>query len=198
MSADATTARIDTRSLGLGPVTLHPIALPTEAGAPGTAVRGSPIRLHVDPPPSLAPLAQPPTTELASGVVVTLQDGTRTAVTEWSRDWLAKAGVGKDETFVVEGLLNASLEDTHQVQVRTSSTVAVSCNGTRIDLPDGSAWRAVPFPLAPGWHRFVVEGRARGRPDLQVRVGCRGTYPLVMLCRHEPLPAPPPEQPPDP
>ena len=198
VKGNAGAARIDTRSLGLGPVTLYPNALLGNTPDAGPPVRGSPIRLRVDPPPPVAALAQTPAAELEKGVVVTLQDGTRVPVAEWSRGWLAEAGVGKDETFVVQGLVQASLRGTHQVQVRTSATVTVSCNGKVIDLPDGPYWRAVPFPLGQGWHRFVVEGRARGEPDLQVRMACRGTWPLVMICKHEPLPTDAPEADTDP
>ncbi len=198
------TARIDLRTLGSGPVYLHPIALfPPPPPAPGattapaaasgraqaladTLVTAEPLRIEVTAPAPLPALPAPPDPKaLAPFAQIVRADGTPVAFEKVPRTWLRDAGVQAGEAYTVRGLLRVDEPGVHQFQVKEPSDVTIRVGSATLSLPQRSGWAFLPVALEAGWHEVTVSATAaKGAPAPDIRFGGPGTRPLVEILRH--------------
>ncbi len=170
--------RIDARGLGLGPVTLVPVAI--IGGKNDDKIVGRPIKLDIIPPDLIGPLADFKE-KLEPGFIVKAKDKPAT-VHKIEGGWLAKAGAEKDADFELEGYFTVADDDVFQLQIMPSDTriSSICVSDVNIDWPrrEGSTWWFIPVPLAKGMHRLKIKGTAGAALDMDVRFGRSGTKRL--------------------
>ncbi len=171
IAAAGGTAMLDPRTFGGGPVGLQPVAVYDG----GREVFGEPVALRIVPPAPRTAMALAPGMSLAPGFHVTPSGGVVGIVQRAEGDWLAKAGVGKDGEFAVDGWFSVEAEEVFQFQLHGPAQLRVLVDGLPQDWPRGKEWWFVPVPLAKGLHRLRIEGKADGVPQLDVRFGGSGT-----------------------
>ncbi|NNJ26116.1 hypothetical protein [Alienimonas chondri] len=174
----------DTRSLGLGPVTLRAEITPVdEDGQPGDPVRSAPIQITVVPTSNRAAsvagdvsLRDGPTLRWEGGETVPLPDGLPAG-------WLAKLSGENGTAFTLSAIVTATEPGLHRLALRSNCGMTVSVDGEPAPMMTGAtlhseageAWRSVPVWLAPGRHEITLSGRTpEGKPVLDLKWGRRG------------------------
>ncbi|QDT18171.1 hypothetical protein [Alienimonas californiensis] len=182
--ARQTTAWLDTRPLGLGPVTLRAEATPAgDDGEPGTPVRAAPLHLTIVPPPNrVATVAEE--VELLDGPALRWADGEPVPLANGlPAGWLAKAGAPAEANFTLTAVVTATETGLHCLALKTNCGVTIAVDGepapAMMEPSEASAaakaWRCVPVWLEPGRHTFVLTGRTPEKgPVLDVQWGRRG------------------------
>ena len=174
--------RVDTRPLGLGPVTLRAVVVRDgrEVG------RSAPLRFTVVPPPNRAatvagdvPLADGPVLrwgEEGGEEVQALPDGL-------PGGWLGTAGVPGRTRFTLSAVLKATGAGLHRLAIRSNCGVSVAVDGEPAPAMTGPtaksragrAWRSVPVWLEPGRHAVRLTGvTPASGAVLEVKSGTRG------------------------
>ena len=165
------TAQIDPRILGQGPVRIQPVAILHDL----KQILGEPVVLRVGPPAALQPASASSRIVFADGFKVTPAGGKPAIVQDSTADWLAKAGVGENAEFTVEGWFKIAAAEVCQFQLRGPANLRLLVDGQPQGWPRGGEWWFVPVHLAPGRHLLRIEGKASGAPHLEVRFGGPGT-----------------------
>ena len=182
LEADSTLGteyRVDTRPLGLGPVSLRAVAVRDgrEVG------RSAPLRFTVVPPPNRAatvagdvPLADGPVLrwgEEGREEEQALPDGL-------PGGWLDTAGVPGETGFTLSAVLTGA--GLHRLAIRSNCGVTVEVDGEPAPAMTepteasgaGRAWRCVPLWLEPGRHAVRLTGvTPASGAVLEVRSGTR-------------------------
>ncbi|MFH5802955.1 hypothetical protein [Alienimonas sp. DA493] len=176
--------RVDTRPLGLGPVTLRAEITPDgEDGEPGPPVRSAPLTVTIVPPlqrgRSVAEnetLLDGPKLRWAGGAPVVMSGGLPDG-------WLEKAKPPAGTAFTLSAVVTVREPGLYRLALRTNCDVSVAVGGEPAPAMTGpteasaagDAWRSVPVWLEWGRHAVVLTGRTPKRaPLLNVRWGRRG------------------------
>lgn len=166
---------IDSMDLGLGETPVVAAAR-TEPEGPIAAV-SSPILIHIQQPPSLAPIKAPQDARLQPGLAVSAVDGPARIVKETHfAAWLEKAGVRRSSPARIEGYFEINEEDLYQFQYRSPQAITLTVNGRELAASDDDRWRFVPVRLQAGWHRLRVVVQGEGPKRLDLRFGGPGSY----------------------
>jgi hypothetical protein len=189
-------AEIDTTRLGLGRVSILPVAhLPpkgkvkpsdfaassTPAALSGGSVRvgeqiaAAPVEVEVVPPPPLEPVEAPPEDERVAGLKLTTGRGdARRLQTKLHGHWLHHTGMTKG-AMTLEGWFRAKEAGLYQFQVYTTGRTTVEVDGRGLGPSLPREWTFLPVHLAEGTHRLRVHVVLTKRPRLELRFGRRGT-----------------------
>jgi hypothetical protein len=167
------------RLFGSGPISLQAV------GAMGDGVTervvARPIDLAVQTRPPLKAVPEPVTDKLVRGLLLTLADGKKVPVQETrSADWLAKAGIGKNEAFRLEGFFDVSATDVYQFQLWHRGELELSVDDAELYKQSAGQWtqQFVPVALAKGLHRLTITGKAGDPVNLKVLFGGPGATSL--------------------
>ena len=201
-------AEIDTRRLGLGPVRIDVTGhLPAGAKTapaddrthPGHIVAARPVEIEVVMPPALPAIEAPPGDTTTAGLKLT-PEGREPVTIESTHpgDWLAKAGVKKGQSFVLEGYFDVPADDIYQFQIHSSAEPTIEVDSRVIGTAPRLGWRFLPVHLAAGTHHLRVAGTFTLAPRMDLRFGGPGARSVAAdRFRHVRPPAPPkPAEPP--
>ncbi|HUS81069.1 MAG TPA: hypothetical protein VM283_07355, partial [Armatimonadota bacterium] len=159
--------RVDSRELGLGPVTLQARAT-WGLGAEAATATSAPLHLLVRVPAGLP--AQPlDPAAWAEGLELTVAGAAPVTVpSTLDKDWLSKAGVQEGQAFTLTGCFVVAAEDLYQFQVRSPQPLTLSVDGGELaQLRGGEGMVVVPVALAAGAHRVeVATVAAASRPTI--------------------------------
>ena len=190
---------VDTRPLGLGPVTL---GVGVGAGGDGKggeeeetgAVRGAGVRVTVLAPPYRRATVR---AGARTDPGPTLAFGGTAATADFppKPGWLGAAGVPADTPFTLTAVVKAETTGLERLAVRSNCGVRVAVGGEPAPAVTGetarsragAAWRSVPLWLAAGTHEVVLTGRtpAKGAAVLRLTTGRRGqAEPAAGAWRH--------------
>jgi len=167
--------------LGQGPVTMQAIALVKLENAeprklPYQRVFSEPLHLEITPGLPYAPVAG-----AGSRLKLTKKGGSPIAITASSKpSWLERAGVRRNERFVLEADVDAPRPGTHQLQIYFQGEVTVSLNDKQLfsERSGTPTQFYVPTALAAGHHRLRIEGQVSDTGAFEAQFGMRGTSPL--------------------
>ena len=200
---------VDSKPLGLGPVSLRTFAAaPTaaagggddagdevRAGAPASAT-GATVKVRVVAPAD-RPVSVGSAAELADGPALRWAGGSAELAGGLPPGWLTAAGVPAGARFALTAVVTTEEAGLHRLAVASNCGVTVAAGpdpapamtGPTGASAAGASWRSVPLWLEPGRHRltFLGETPAAGtEPRLQVRWGRRGlAAPAPGEWRHE-------------
>ncbi len=168
--------QLDPQPLGLGPVTLRPVAqLP---GTPPALVYGKPLRLELESGPPSEGVSLDPK-PLKRGLWLEPAQAKAGPIQQLLKvTWLEEAGVKPNETFKLRAVFQQPRTEMMQFQLRFVGDLALELDGQVVFRGTGkrnTEMVYVPVNLAKGWHRLRIEQRARGKPRLDVRFGGPGT-----------------------
>jgi hypothetical protein len=179
ISAAAGTCPVDTRILGIGPVTLQ-----ASARLNARTCFSRPVTVNVLPPPPLPAVTDVPTARLAEGIQVRLDDDPPLVVTDTrNANWLSKLHRGSARAITLSAVFECPEDDLYQFQFQGNSVTSLAVSGRVIwtadtPPPQSVGWTMVPVSLERGWHRLRLEGMTGRTPSLQIRFGGRGTRSL--------------------
>lgn len=168
---------IDPQLLGYGPVVLNAVVI-------GATVQeqaiSSPIRLQVFPSSPL-PAQQLDVAALAEGLKLSLGEGRSTEIADTTTpDWLARNGVGPQQTFALSGVYQAPLADVYQFHIRFVGQLTIKVDGQTIDqfTSENAFTRIIPVVLAAGAHRVELTGVTGPQAKLEAQFGNQGVTPM--------------------
>jgi hypothetical protein len=169
---------VNPRQLGLGPVSVQAVAV---AGASARdRVAAAPVSLMIEASKPLSPLKDPPK-KLAPGLLLKLPDGKVSPVQE-TRDpaWLALAGIGPSQPFVMQGFFEVSATDVYQFQLWHHAELKLNVDGVSLYSSEEGSFtqKFVPTALAAGVHRLSVSGRSGTEVKLRILFGGPGALSL--------------------
>lgn len=171
------TVRIDPRLVGQGPVTIQPVGIFGDGAT--QRVLGQPLELQIVPPAALPAIDGIAMGDLTPGFVVTPSGKSAVVIDKSQGDWLTKAGVAANDSFVIEAVINSPRTEVYQFQFEGRSKARrVLVDGQPQDWPRGKTWWFVPVHLAQGFHRIRIECDADTQPSLQIRFGGPGSQRL--------------------
>lgn len=183
--AAAPTWELSTNELGLGASTLRALVLHRD----GSVVSTAPVKVNVERPASIPPLADVPA-KLQPGIAVRWSDGGVDHVSSTAaRDWLRKLNRPADSSFRVTGYYEAEEPGLYQLQIRSNSPLTVRINDQvvlELSAESLQRWHYAPAPLAAGQYQFEVRGKTNANPQLAVRFGLRGAASVNERFRHRP------------
>ncbi len=165
--------------LGLGPVRLQAVAAPS--APPRSYAFSPPLVVEIEAGSPLPPMTGVPQ-RLKAGLAVKLPSGKLETVTE-TRDpkWLAVAGVGRKEAYVVQGYFDVKTTEVYQFQLWHEGDLQVAVDNSKLfsgRQGDYAIERFVSVPLAAGKHRLTLSGTTAGESRLRVLFGGTGTYSI--------------------
>lgn len=182
------TIEVDTTFLGLGHITLTPVA--TGRGQSDRVI-GPSIEFDVTPPAAIAPKASGPTTGLAKGLSVRIAGGAPTVVVDTiDPAWIATVGANAGKTFVAQGTFDVPASAPHtagapqvarpdffQIQLRTNTGATIELDGVKLLTSTTDSWSYAPARLTPGRHSLRISGTAPATEParLDLRMGSAGT-----------------------
>lgn len=169
--------RLAKHELGYGPVSIRALAMAGPSAS--DMVLAKPLELLVAEPSFMPAERVTNWRQLQDGIRVQSAGGAAVAVEDTSaRDWLETAGVGSGETYQIDAYFAARHGDElYQFQVRHSGSLTLELNGATVYASNGSdglKMQYVPIALSSGIHRLRIEGRATGRPRLDIWFGNQG------------------------
>ncbi|MEM8680478.1 MAG: TIGR03790 family protein, partial [Planctomycetota bacterium] len=112
---------IDSDLLGLGPNELQVAGIDET----GRLVFAEPVSLFVTPPAALPAMVR----GVAQPLILTRLNGTSTPLNSRPTDWLERAGVGRNEAFVISGDLSVEQAGLHQLQVDCQGRLSIRLDG---------------------------------------------------------------------
>lgn len=169
------TISIDTRTLGMGPVTLQAI---TRASAATSF--SAPLNINVLPPALLGPTTGIKASDLLDGIEVKLGSKEPAIVSDTKTgDWLDKLSPGADQPLILNAFFDAPADRLYQLQFEGNSIESVRVDGESVwqiekDANRAVGWTMVPLNLKKGLHRFIIKGTTARKPTLQLRFGDAG------------------------
>ncbi len=171
---------IDTRRLGMGPVTL--CAFGISSGGTRKEIAAAPLEVSIEPATPLAGLKEPDFDKLARGLEIKLADG-KIAIAQETRDpnWLATAGVKPNEAFELSGYFQVVGDDTYQFQVqhRGELEIAVDDRPFYSEQMGTYTQKYLPVRLSNGLHHVKVSGKSGGQVQLRLLFGGPGSRSLT-------------------
>lgn len=189
-------ATIPAALLGHGPVRLFPVAfIGGEKSLLSNTTLGQPIDLTITPPKALPPIDIPAGQQLADGFQVQSEGKSPVISTRSQGDWLAKAGIGKEDKFTVDAWFSVPETEVYQFQLYGD----VEIKDFKVDdkpqgWPGGKEWLFIPVHLEKGLHHLCLKARSLpSTPGFEIRFGGKGTRWMDgSIFRHlEPIPANP-------
>lgn len=169
--------KVDPRVLGLGPVSLHAIAL-FGTGALDRVIP-PPVQLTVQPTAALPGQAKP--ASLLPGLMLRLANQ-RVVPVQDTRDpaWLGANGVAANQTFAFQGVFNVAKEEVQQFQLWHYGELQLDVDGQSLYRGREGTFqhKFVPVNLAAGWHRLSVSGKTSSDPRLRILYGGPGAMSL--------------------
>jgi hypothetical protein len=169
--------KVDPRTLGLGPVSLHAIALFGDGAL--ERVLPLPVQLTVLPTVALPGQAKP--AGLLPGLTLQLENK-RVVPVQDTRDpaWLGANGVSANQPFSFQGVFSVAKEEVQQFQLWHYGDLQLDIDGQPLYRGrDGKfEQRFVPINLGRGWHRLSVSGKTGGEPKLRILYGGPGAMSL--------------------
>jgi hypothetical protein len=169
--------KVDPRTLGLGPVSLHAIALFGDGAL--ERVLPPPVQLTVLPTVALPGQAKP--AGLLPGLTLQLENK-RVVPVQDTRDpaWLGANGVSANQPFSFQGVFSVAKEEVQQFQLWHYGDLQLDIDGQPLYRGrDGKfEQRFVPINLGRGWHRLSVSGKTGGEPKLRILYGGPGAMSL--------------------
>ena len=203
---------VDTKPLGLGPVSLRTfVAAPSAAArtggggdggddgataGPALTATGATVKVRVVAPPD-RPVSVGSAAELADGPALRWAGGSAELAGGLPPGWLTAAGVPAGTRFALTAVVTAEEAGLYRLAVASNCGVRVAAGpdpapamtGPTADSAAGASWRSVPLWLEPGRHRLTLLGEtppAGTDPRLRVRWGRRGlAAPAPSEWRHE-------------
>ncbi len=171
-------ATINPRQLGLGPVTLSAVGM---ADKPQPArVFSAPIALVVEGPKPLPAIKDVPA-KLSPGLALKLPND-KVEVVQSTRDvtWLATAGLGPDQAFLVQGFFDVGSEQVYQFQLWHRGDLKLSVDGVALYSKTGGDYtqKFLPVALAKGMHRLTMTGKTASNSDCRILIGGPGAQSL--------------------
>ena len=198
VQGDKGTATIPAFVLGQGPVRLIPVAFIGGVKSLSSMTLGQSIDLTITPPKALSPIDIPAGQQLADGFQVQAEGKSPFITTRSQGDWLAKAGIGKEDNFTVDAWFSVPETDVYQFQLYGDVEIAVDLDFKVDDKPQGwpvgMEWWFIPVHLEKGLHHLCLKARSpSSTPGFEIRFGGKGTRWMDgSLFRHlEPIPANP-------
>jgi len=170
--------RIDEKLLGLGPVCLAVAGL--GEGGVTSHVFAPPIWIDVKPPPAIPAISSIVGERLADGIRLARADGkTTTVLSTRPSDWLSKAGVKRNEPFMLTSYFRVPAKAEYQFQALLAGNLDITVDGLPVfrGRSDKTLLHYVPVPLDAGWHRFQIDGKVTN-VRLRLYFGGRGTRSL--------------------
>lgn len=199
---DKGTMTIPAALLGQGPVRLFPVAfiggeklLSNMTLGKTIDVLGQPIDLSITPPKALPPIDIPVGQQLADGFHVRAEGKPPVTSTRSEGDWLAKAGIDKENDFIVDGWFSVPETEVYQFQLYGDVEIKeFNVDDKPQRWPGGKEWLFIPVHLEKGLHHLCLKARSlSSTPVFEIRFGGKGTRWMDgSLFRHlEPIPANP-------
>lgn len=162
--------KLDTNLVGVGPVSLQPIATVN-----GQSVYGSPIALNVTPGSSVAPV--PTKAGLQPGLNLSMPGKASVNVKDTiDASFIGKLTGGNNQAFSLVGYFTVTEQDLFQVQIRTNTKAHVEVSGRELIYADTDKQRFAPVLLEPGLHRLKISGSAPNGAYMDIRIGSRGCF----------------------
>jgi hypothetical protein len=169
---------VSPRTLGLGPIELHALAIGT--AGPQERVASAPLTLSIEPPRAL-PALNDPSASLAPGIALKLANEKIVTVQE-TRDvaWLELAGVNQNQNFTAQAFFDVPTTDVYQFQVWHYGQLKLLVDGLAVyDGQQGNfKQKFAPVSLAAGRHRVTVTGRTASDVKLRILFGGPGAVSL--------------------
>jgi hypothetical protein len=195
IQGDKGTVIIPAALFGQGPVRLFPVAFIGGEKSLSNMTMGQPIDLTITPPKALSPIDIPAGQQLADGFQVQAEGKSPFISTRSQGDWLAKAGIDKENDFTVDAWFSVPETDVYQFQLYGD----VEIKEFKVDdkpqgWPGGKEWLFIPVHLEKGLHHLCLKARSpSSTPGFEIRFGGKGTRWMDgSLFRHlEPIPANP-------
>ena len=182
------TIDVDTTLLGIGRISLTPVAL---GRGLSDRVIGAPIEFDVLPPAVISPKASGSTTATPKGLSISIAGATPTVVLDTiDPAWIAKAGANAGKPFTAQGTFdvpspapqsagapNVPKPDYFQIQLRTNTGATIELDGIKLVTAASDSWSFTPTRLAPGRHTLRITGTAPATQParLDLRLGTTGT-----------------------
>lgn len=195
IQGDKGTVAIPAALLGQGPIRLIPVASIGGGKSPSSITFGQPLDFTITPPKALPPIDIPAGQQLAEGFQVQAEGKSPVISTRSQGDWLAKAGIGKDDKFTVDAWFSVPETDVYQFQLYGDVEIAVDLDFKVDDKPQGwplgMEWWFIPVHLQKGLHHLCLKARSpSSTPGFEIRFGGKGTRWMDgSLFRHlEPIP----------
>jgi hypothetical protein len=195
IQGDKGTVIIPAALLGQGPVRLIPFASIGEGKSSSSITLGQPIDLTITPPKALSPIDIPAGQQLADGFQVQAEGKSPFISTRSQGDWLAKAGIEKENDFTVDSWFSVPETDVYQFQLYGDVVIKeFKVDDKPQGWPGGKEWLFIPVHLEKGLHHLFLKARSpSSTPGFEIRFGGKGTRWMDgSLFRHlEPIPANP-------
>jgi hypothetical protein len=195
VQGDKGTATIPAFVLGQGPVRLFPVAFIGGVKSLSSMTLGQPIDLTITPPKALSPIDIPAGQQLADGFQVQAEGKSPFITTRSQGDWLAKAGIEKENDFTVDSWFSVPETDVYQFQLYGDVVIKEFKVDDKLQgWPGGKEWLFIPVHLEKGLHHLCLKARSpSSTPGFEIRFGGKGTRWMDgSLFRHlEPIPANP-------
>jgi hypothetical protein len=169
---------VDPKQFGSGPITLQAVAAAGDDVSSRVISPPRAIQIH-----SSAPLSQlnVPAGKLEPGALLNLASGMKVPVREMKvADWLAKAGVGKRETYQLDAFFEVPASDIYQFQLWHYGQAKLTVDDAPIYRQDAGHYKQqfVPVPLAKGLHHFRLDGKTADNVALKILFGGPGATSL--------------------
>lgn len=169
---------VNPRTLGLGPIELHALAI--GSGGLQERVAATPVAISIEPPRALPALKDPPAS-LAPGIALKLANDKIVTVQE-TRDvaWLEFAGVNQNQNFTAQAFFDVPGTDVYQFQLWHYGQLKLVVDGFSVyDGQQGNfQQKFVPLALAAGRHRLTLTGRTASDVKLRILFGGPGAVSL--------------------
>ncbi|MEY2907224.1 MAG: hypothetical protein RLZZ408_1695, partial [Verrucomicrobiota bacterium] len=192
---DKGTVMIPAALFGQGPVRLFPVAFIGGEKSLSNMTLGQPIDLTITPPKALPPVDIPVGQQLADGFQVQAEGKPPVTSTRSEGDWLAKAGIGKENDFTVDAWFSVPETDVYQFQIYGDVQIKeFNVDDKSQGWPGGKEWLYIPVHLEKGLHHLCLKARClSSTPGFEIRFGGKGTRWMDgSLFRHlEPISANP-------
>jgi len=169
---------VDTRALGMGPVTLRAIAY--ESDRKTERAISEPLELEIGLPTRHEPV-RARWEQLAPGGELTYMGSSKVISNTFVFKWLEEAGVRPNQPFELKGYVLAKRAGLHQLQLIIPGMLKVYVNGKLVlrETKTGNGARYLPLNLGAGVHHINIHATILGKTvRLSPLFGSSGTFPL--------------------